>query len=260
MLRMFDGHRVLADILEDSPYRVFETLRVAQKAVEAGLLKAVVSQRPKATLARGARDRGVAGRQRDARSGRRAHGGLDSTAPVPASQARGQEEAEAARQDVAVRGRDEAGRRAGSNGHRLGRPGPARRSVPRSVSWRAWCRRSDARGDRAPDARRAARGPRGADGHRQARADLPEGDRARAVGRRARRGDRRVGTRGVGGQGSRAEAAAKAAAEAKADAEAKAAMPTRRPRRMPMRRPLRTEAKAAADAKAGGCRCEGRCR
>ncbi|NVB78332.1 MAG: response regulator, partial [Kofleriaceae bacterium] len=49
VLRMFDGHRVLADILEDSPYRVFETLRVAQKAVEVGLLKAVDAQRPKAT-------------------------------------------------------------------------------------------------------------------------------------------------------------------------------------------------------------------
>jgi len=49
VLRMFDGHRVLADILEDSPYRVFETLRVAQKAVEAGLLKHVDQQRPKAT-------------------------------------------------------------------------------------------------------------------------------------------------------------------------------------------------------------------
>lgn len=49
VLRMFDGHRVLADVLEDSPYRVFETLRVAQKAVEAGLLRHVSSQRPKAT-------------------------------------------------------------------------------------------------------------------------------------------------------------------------------------------------------------------
>lgn len=49
VLRMFDGHRVLADILEDSPYRVFETLRVAQKAVEVGLLRRVESQRPKAT-------------------------------------------------------------------------------------------------------------------------------------------------------------------------------------------------------------------
>jgi hypothetical protein len=39
VLRMFDGHRALADVLEDSAYRVFETLRVAQRAVEAGLLR-----------------------------------------------------------------------------------------------------------------------------------------------------------------------------------------------------------------------------
>jgi hypothetical protein len=49
VLRMFDGHRVLADVLEDSPYRVFETLRVAQRAVDVGLLKTVDTQRPKAT-------------------------------------------------------------------------------------------------------------------------------------------------------------------------------------------------------------------
>ena len=49
VLRMFDGHRVLADILEDSPYRVFETLRVAQKALEVGLLRVVENQRKKAT-------------------------------------------------------------------------------------------------------------------------------------------------------------------------------------------------------------------
>ncbi len=49
VLRMFDGHRVLADVLEDSPYRVFETLRVAQRAVDVGLLRIVDSQRPKAT-------------------------------------------------------------------------------------------------------------------------------------------------------------------------------------------------------------------
>ena len=49
VLRMFDGHRVLADVLEDSPYRVFETLRVAQRAVDAGLLRIVESQRARAT-------------------------------------------------------------------------------------------------------------------------------------------------------------------------------------------------------------------
>ena len=49
VLRMFDGHRVLADVLEDSPYRVFETLRVAQLALEAGLLRQATKQRPRAT-------------------------------------------------------------------------------------------------------------------------------------------------------------------------------------------------------------------
>ena len=68
VLRMFDGHRVLADILEDSPYRVFETLRVAQKAVEAGLLRPSSTAAPEGDVARRARDRRVARRQRDARS------------------------------------------------------------------------------------------------------------------------------------------------------------------------------------------------
>jgi hypothetical protein len=49
VLRMFDGYRVLADVLEDSPYRVFETLRVAQRAIEAGLLRVVDKPRPRIT-------------------------------------------------------------------------------------------------------------------------------------------------------------------------------------------------------------------
>ena len=49
VLRMFDGHRVLADVLEDSPYRVFETLRVTQRAVDVGLLRIRDGNRPKAT-------------------------------------------------------------------------------------------------------------------------------------------------------------------------------------------------------------------
>ncbi len=44
VLRMFDGYRVLADVLEDSAYRVFETLRVAQRAVEIGLLRVIDKQ------------------------------------------------------------------------------------------------------------------------------------------------------------------------------------------------------------------------
>lgn len=47
VLRMFDGHRALADVLEDSAYRVFETLRVAQRAVEAGLLRVTARQPPR---------------------------------------------------------------------------------------------------------------------------------------------------------------------------------------------------------------------
>ncbi|MEO8707195.1 MAG: DUF4388 domain-containing protein, partial [Kofleriaceae bacterium] len=49
VLRMFDGHRVMADVLEDSPYRVFETLRVTQRALDAGLLRQASTPRPKAT-------------------------------------------------------------------------------------------------------------------------------------------------------------------------------------------------------------------
>jgi hypothetical protein len=47
VLRMFDGHRALADVLEDSAYRVFETLRVAQRAVDAGLLRVTERQPPR---------------------------------------------------------------------------------------------------------------------------------------------------------------------------------------------------------------------
>ncbi|HZJ70381.1 MAG TPA: DUF4388 domain-containing protein, partial [Planctomycetota bacterium] len=49
VLRMFDGYRVLADVLEDSAYRVFETLRVAQRAVEVGLLRPVEKEPPRPT-------------------------------------------------------------------------------------------------------------------------------------------------------------------------------------------------------------------
>ncbi len=49
LLRLFDGNRSLADILEDSPYRQFETLRVTLRAVESGILRQVVVEKPKAT-------------------------------------------------------------------------------------------------------------------------------------------------------------------------------------------------------------------
>jgi len=48
VLRMFDGNRTVADVLEDSSFRVFETLRVAQRATEVGLLRRVEVTKPKA--------------------------------------------------------------------------------------------------------------------------------------------------------------------------------------------------------------------
>jgi hypothetical protein len=49
VLRMFDGYRSLADVLEDSPYRVFETLRVTQLAVAAALLREIAGARPRSS-------------------------------------------------------------------------------------------------------------------------------------------------------------------------------------------------------------------
>jgi len=46
VLRMFDGIRVLADVVEDSPYRVLEILRIAAKFAELGLIKRTSSPKP----------------------------------------------------------------------------------------------------------------------------------------------------------------------------------------------------------------------
>jgi hypothetical protein len=83
VLRMFDGHRVLADILEDSPYRVFETLRVAQKAVDVGLLRHVEGHKKKATwrAVLAIEEWLVGSETRDAVVERTSS--LDITAPVP---------------------------------------------------------------------------------------------------------------------------------------------------------------------------------
>ena len=45
VLRLFDGHRNLADALEDSPFRVLDTLRIASRAAEVGLLRRVSGTR-----------------------------------------------------------------------------------------------------------------------------------------------------------------------------------------------------------------------
>ncbi|MEZ4367757.1 MAG: DUF4388 domain-containing protein [Kofleriaceae bacterium] len=45
VLRLFDGQRTIGDLLEDSPYRVFETLRVILRARELGLLRPAATAR-----------------------------------------------------------------------------------------------------------------------------------------------------------------------------------------------------------------------
>jgi hypothetical protein len=47
VLRLFDGQRTVADVIEDCPFRVFETLRVAQRAAEVGLVRRVRVARPR---------------------------------------------------------------------------------------------------------------------------------------------------------------------------------------------------------------------
>jgi len=47
VLRLFDGNRTVADVVEDSPFRVFETLRVGNRAAEVGLLRRVETGRPR---------------------------------------------------------------------------------------------------------------------------------------------------------------------------------------------------------------------
>ncbi len=49
VLRLFDGHRNLADALEDSPFRVLDTLRIASRAAEVGLLRRVAGARGRVT-------------------------------------------------------------------------------------------------------------------------------------------------------------------------------------------------------------------
>jgi hypothetical protein len=49
VMRLFDGHRTVADALEDSPYRVFETLRIAERAAQVGILRRRESGRSRTT-------------------------------------------------------------------------------------------------------------------------------------------------------------------------------------------------------------------
>ena len=193
VLRMFDGHRVLADILEDSPYRVFETLRVAQKAIEAGLLRPVAEQRPKTTwrAVLAIEEWLVGSETRDAV--RRAHGADRQRTGRAHSKPKFKKNKRKQRADAVG---ERAGQPVGAQAEptSIGARSCRARSAPRSARCRAWCRRLDAHGEIDVATRdKSAREARGADGHRQARPDLPDRGRARAVGRDPQRGYRRVG-------------------------------------------------------------------
>ena len=45
VLRLIDGHRTMSDVIEDSPYRVLETLRIANRLVETGLVRCKPAKR-----------------------------------------------------------------------------------------------------------------------------------------------------------------------------------------------------------------------
>ncbi len=45
VLQLFDGHRTMADIVEDSQFRVFDTLRIAQSLFEVGALRGLAPKR-----------------------------------------------------------------------------------------------------------------------------------------------------------------------------------------------------------------------
>ena len=47
VLRLFDGHRTVADALEDGAYRMFETLRIAERAAQVGILRRRDAGRPR---------------------------------------------------------------------------------------------------------------------------------------------------------------------------------------------------------------------
>lgn len=46
VLRLFDGHRTLGDVLEDSPFRVFDTLRIVSRLAETAVIRRKAIEKP----------------------------------------------------------------------------------------------------------------------------------------------------------------------------------------------------------------------
>src|SRR5215471_14648326 len=93
VIRLFDGHRSLAEVIEESPFRVFDTLRVIKRLIDAGALHAQPEVSPvnghggpRSMMEQWA----VAGDQRGVPSGERGRGnrrpkpiGAVGSAPIP---------------------------------------------------------------------------------------------------------------------------------------------------------------------------------
>ena len=48
LLRLFDGKHGLSDVVEESPFRIFDTIRMIRRLVEGGVLSTRVARRPSA--------------------------------------------------------------------------------------------------------------------------------------------------------------------------------------------------------------------
>jgi hypothetical protein len=55
VMKLFDGQRTLGDVLEDSPFRVFDTLKIVSRLVEMGIIRRKAIERPSTGLAGQAR-------------------------------------------------------------------------------------------------------------------------------------------------------------------------------------------------------------
>ena len=55
VMKLFDGQRNLGDVLEDSPFRVFDTLKIVSRLVEMGIIRRKAIEKPSTGLAGQAR-------------------------------------------------------------------------------------------------------------------------------------------------------------------------------------------------------------
>jgi hypothetical protein len=141
VLRLFDGQRNLGDVLEDSPYRVFDTLRTVARLIELKTIRRKAIEKPTTGLPPGRRPRPAQedwlsrnGETSASTSGQPSSGatGNADQAPVPARIERFA--SAAAMADAAARGRRSFRRKTGE--HAIA-PAPAPGSEPPAITARS---------------------------------------------------------------------------------------------------------------------------